>query len=338
MIKAAVIGATGYTGQELLKLLLRRKDVQVTAVTSESSAGSPLSQAAPMLQGHGGLVLEKADPSSISAKAQTVFLCLPHGEAMKSAGAYLEKGLKVLDLSADFRLKDPQLYKTWYSMEHPAPGLLGRAVYGLPELYRERIAKADLVAVPGCYPTSVILAMAPLVNLSGLRPDFITVNSSSGVSGAGRKLKDDYMFAELEGDYYAYGAPNHRHTAEMEQELSIAAGRQVKATFIPHLLPVTRGIYTTITMPAGEGVTGEALTGVLREFYQGSEFVSVVSGFPRMKWAVNSNRAYIGATVDKRNGLAIITSAIDNLVKGASGQAMQCFNLVHRLDEAMGLE
>jgi len=339
MIKAAVIGATGYTGQELLKLLFRRKDVEVAAVTSESSAGRPLASVLPFFSAGKRLILEKADAAKIAPRTDAVFLCLPHGEAMNSARAWLDQGIKTIDLSADFRLKDPALYKEWYQMDHSAPELLPKAVYGLPELYRDKIKTAGLVAVPGCYPTSVILAMAPLMATPGLETDAIVVNSASGVSGAGRKVKEEYMFAELDGDFYAYGAPTHRHTAEMEQELALAAGgRPVRVAFIPHLLPVTRGIFTTITMKASASITGEALTEKLRAFYSGSRFVHVVSGFPKMKWAVNANSAYIGAMVDKRAGVAIVTCAIDNLMKGASGQALQCFNIMYGLDEALGLE
>ena len=338
MVKVAVIGATGYTGQELLKLLFRRKDVDVVAVTSESSSGVPLAQAIPFFARRKHLLLEKPDPSAISAKADVAFLCLPHGQAMSLASQYLDKGMKTLDLSADFRLKDPQMYRQWYSLEHSSPKLLPGAVYGLPELYSEKIKTANLVAVPGCYPTSVILSMAPLLDHPGLDTGLITVNSSSGVSGAGRKAKDELMYAELDGDYYAYGAPTHRHTAEMEQELGFVARRPVRVVFIPHLLPVTRGIYTTITIPAAESVTEESITESLRQFHMKSRFVKVVSGFVKMKWAVNTNAAYIGARVDKRAGMAIITCAIDNLVKGASGQAVQCFNLMHGMDEAEGLD
>ncbi|MDH5638789.1 MAG: N-acetyl-gamma-glutamyl-phosphate reductase [Nitrospinota bacterium] len=338
MVKVAVIGATGYTGQELLKLLFKRADVEVTAITSESSAGKHLGEVLPHFARNHHLTLEKAVPEAIAARADVAFLCLPHGQAMGTAKDYLNKGLKVLDLSADFRLKNPALYKEWYHLEHTAPELLSTAVYGLPELYAENIKGASLVAVPGCYPTSVILAMAPLMNIPGLDTETITVNSASGVSGAGRAPRDHLMFAELDGDYYAYGAPTHRHTTEMEQELSTAAGRVVKVSFIPHLLPVTRGIYSTITMKVSADITEDMIMEALRNFYLLSHFVHIVSGFPRMKWAVNSNHAFIGAKVDKRAGVAIITSVIDNLVKGASGQAMQCFNLMYGLDENEGLD
>jgi len=338
MVKVAVIGATGYTGQELLKLLLKRSDIEVTAVTSETSAGQHLGQTAPTLARDHHLILEKSDPKAISKRADVVFMCLPHGQAMSTAEIYLDKGLKVLDLSADFRLKDPAQYRQWYSLEHTAPGLLAKAVYGLPELYAPRIRTADLVAVPGCYPTSVILAMAPLLGLPGLDAQTLTVNSASGVSGAGRTLKDHLMFAQMEGDFYAYGAPTHRHTVEMEQELTHVAGREMKVSFIPHLLPVSRGIYTTITVGTSQAVDEESITETLKKFYLNSHFVHVVSGFPQMKWTVNTNHAYIGARVDKRTGLAIITSAIDNLVKGAAGQAMQCFNLMNDMDEAEGID
>ena len=337
-IEVAVVGATGYTGQELLKLLFRRDDLEVLCVTSESSAGLPLAQAAPSLQRQKPMTLEKADPEAIASKAQVAFLCLPHGKAMDMAGALLDKGLKVFDLSADFRLKNPALYNEWYGMEHSAKHLLERAVYGLPELFREKITQTDLVAVPGCYPTSVILAMAPLVKFPGLETDVITVNASSGVSGAGRTAKESLMYAELDGDYYAYGAPTHRHTAEMEQQLGDCAGRPLRVAFIPHLLPATRGIYSTITVRTAEGVTEEDLHKELAGFYENERFVTVVKGFPQMKWAAGTNAAFIGVKVDKRARMAIIASAIDNLIKGASGQAVQCFNIAHGIDETKGLE
>jgi N-acetyl-gamma-glutamyl-phosphate reductase len=338
MVDVGVFGASGYTGQALLDILLFHPGVKVTLLTSATHRGKRLEEVFPRLAGYSSLTFETPDPVSQSDRAEVFFLCLPHKEAMAVAPTLLGKGKKALDLSADFRLKDAGVYEKWYGAHHSAPELLDKAVYGLPELYAEQIAHAQLIAVPGCYPTSAILGLAPVIGLDWINRKSVVINSVSGVSGAGRKLEPQYMLSELEGNFYAYGAPRHRHTPEIEQELSRLAGESVTVTFIPHLLPVTRGIYTTITADLARPITAEEAVGEYNKFYAGKPFVRVRGGFPQMRWVVERNTCVIGVTVDDRAGRIIITTTIDNLVKGASGQAVQCFNLLHGFGETTGLK
>lgn len=338
MVDVGVFGASGYTGQALLDILLFHPGVKVTLVTSSTYKGKRIEEVFPKLAGVSPLTFEEPDPVSQSGRAELFFLCLPHKEAMAVAPTLLEKGKKVIDLSADFRLKDAEVYEKWYGATHTAPEYLDMAVYGLPELYYEQIAHADLIAAPGCYPTSTILGLAPVIGLDWINRKSVVINSVSGVSGAGKKLEPQYMLAELEGNFHAYGAPKHRHTPEIEQELSRIARENVTVTFIPHLLPVTRGIYTTITADLARSVTAEEAVGLYSTFYSGKPFVRVIPSFPQMKWVVERNACVIGVTVDERAGRIIITSTIDNLVKGASGQAVQCFNLRLGLPQTAGLK
>lgn len=337
MVDVGVFGASGYTGQALLDILLFHPSVRVSLVTSSTYKGKRIEEVFPRLAGVSSLTFEAPDPASQADRAEVFFLCLPHKEAMDVAPLLLEKGKKVIDLSADFRLKDAGVYEKWYGVAHSAPEYLDMAVYGLPELYASQIAHADLIAAPGCYPTSSILGLAPVIGLDWIKRKSVVINSVSGVSGAGKKLEPQYMLAELEGNFYAYGAPKHRHTPEIEQELSRLAGENVTVTFIPHLLPVTRGIYTTITADLTRPVTSEEAFSVYSTFYSGKPFVRVNGSFPQMRWVVERNACVIGVTVDDRAGRIIITSTIDNLVKGASGQAVQCLNLRLGLAETMGL-
>ena len=251
----------------------------------------------------------------------------------------MKRGVRVLDLSADFRLKDPAAYRTWYGFEHLAPSLLGEAVYGLPELHREEIAAARLVAVPGCYPTSAVLGFSPLLACGLADPETIVIDSISGVSGAGRKPELPTHFSEANESLKAYGVGKHRHTPEIEQELSGVAGRPVTVTFTPHLAPLTRGILTTITARLAAPRSTVDLLGVYREFYRGRSFVRVLEEghLPETKHVLHSNLCDVGLVSDARTGRVIVVSAIDNLVKGASGQAVQCFNLMAGLDERAGL-
>ncbi|MBI4665636.1 MAG: N-acetyl-gamma-glutamyl-phosphate reductase [Nitrospinae bacterium] len=337
MIDAGVFGATGYTGQALLDILLFHPGVNVTALASGSSAGKTLAEVFPQYSGLKPLVFQEPNAPAMAEMVDVVFLCLPHKEAMAVAPVFLEAGKKVFDLSADFRLKDPAVYEQWYKTPHSAPRLLESAVYGQPETRRGQIAAADLIAVPGCYPTSAILGLAPVIDMGWLNRKTIVINSVSGVSGAGKKLESQYMLSELEGNFFAYGAPTHRHTPEIEQELSLLAGENVIVTFIPHLLPTTRGIYTTITAdllaPVSPGKVFERYV----EYYRDCRFVHAREGFPQMKWAVGGSNCFVSATVDERANRLIVTSTIDNLLKGAAGQAVQCFNIRHGLDEAAGL-
>lgn len=337
MIAVAIIGAAGYTGQTLLSSLLSHHDVEIVAVTSDTYAGQPVASAFPRFAAtRTTLCFTPPDHEAIADEVDAVFLCLPHKEAMETAAFYREKGVVVFDLSADFRLKDAAVYEAWYA-PHTQKGMITDAVYGLPELYKGQIAQADLIAVPGCYPTASILALAPAVASRLIDPATIIVSAASGVSGAGRKADLTYNIAEMEGNYFAYGAPTHRHTPEIEQELSLLAGADVRVTFVPHLLPTERGIYATCYATLTDGPDHDDLTDLYRRFYGDTRFVQVVEGFPRLRWATRSNACVIGLTVDHRCGRLIVTSAIDNLIKGASGQAVQCFNIRFGFPEERGL-
>jgi N-acetyl-gamma-glutamyl-phosphate reductase len=335
----AIAGASGYTGAELLRLLVQHPLVNVVALTAEAHAGQPIGRVFPSLAGFVDLTCRPLDPATLAAEAEFVFLALPHKASMVVGADLVKRGVRVLDLSADFRLKDSAAYPKWYGFEHEAPALLGEAVYGLPELHREAIAAARLVAVPGCYPTSTILALLPLLAHGLADLETIVIDSISGVSGAGRKPELPTHFSEANESLKAYGVAKHRHTPEIEQELSRAAGRDVIVNFTPHLAPLTRGILTTITARLARQQSTAELLGVYREFYGARPFVRVLGEgcLPETKHVLHSNLCDIGLVSDSRTGRVIVVSAIDNLVKGASGQAVQCFNLMAGLDERAGL-
>lgn len=340
MLKVAVVGASGYTGVELIRILHNHPEVAVTTVTSEQSAGKRISQVFPSLRDRYDIQLEALDPEKIAAKADVVFTALPHKAAMAVVPTFLDKGCKVIDLSADYRLHDAAEYAAWYDT-HLNPELLIHAVYGLPELRREEIAGADLVANPGCYPTSIILALMPLLKEGLIDTTSIIADSKSGTSGAGRGAKVDALYCEVNEGFKAYGVGGvHRHIPEIEQELSLLAGTGTVITFTPHLVPMDRGILSTVyAMPKGN-VTSAQLHEIYEEHYDGEAFVRVLPDgkFPSTAFVRGSNFCDIGLTVDKRTGRIIIVSAIDNLVKGASGQAVQNMNIVCDFPEIMGLE
>jgi len=339
MRRVAIAGASGYTGVELLRFLVQHPAVQVVALTADTHANQPISQVFPNLNGFVDLTCAPLDPAALAREAEFVFLALPHKASMTVGAELVERGARVLDLSADFRLKDPAAYSTWYGFEHTAPALLSKAVYGLPELHREAIAAARLVAVPGCYPTSTILGLAPLLAKGLVDVETIVVDSISGVSGAGRKPELPTHYSEVNESLKAYGVAKHRHTPEIEQELSGVAGRPVMVTFTPHLAPLTRGILTTITARLIRPQATAGLLAVYREFYREQPFVRVLDEgrLPETKHVLHSNLCDIGVVSDARTGRVIMVSAIDNLAKGASGQAVQCFNLMAGLDERTGL-
>ena len=337
--RVAIAGASGYTGVELLRFLVQHPAARVVALTAETHANQPISQVFPSLKGFVDLTCLPLDPTVLAREAEFVFLALPHKASMSVAAELLDRGVRVLDLSADFRLKDPSDYATWYGFEHTAPALLSTAVYGLPELHRDAIAAARLVAVPGCYPTSTILGLSPLLARGLVDAETIVVDSISGVSGAGRKPELPTHFSEANENLKAYGVAKHRHTPEIEQELSGVAGRQVTVTFTPHLAPLTRGILTTITARLARPQPTSELLAAYRDFYRGRPFVRILEEghLPETKHVLHSNLCEIGAVADPRTERVIVVSAIDNLAKGASGQAVQCFNLMAGLDERAGL-
>ncbi|MEK6726578.1 MAG: N-acetyl-gamma-glutamyl-phosphate reductase [Deltaproteobacteria bacterium] len=343
MLKVAIVGASGYTGVELIRLLSNHPEVEITAVTSEQSAGKKISSVFPSLANIFDKTLEPLDPDLIAKKADLIFTALPHQKAMDVVPHFLKAGKKVIDLSADFRIKDASTYGAWYE-EHKAPELLKEAAYGLPELHREEIKRARLIANPGCYPTSAVLALAPLLKNGLIAPETIVIDSKSGVSGAGRSATLDTHFPEANEGFKAYKVAEHRHTPEIEQELSLLANSSVIVSFTPHLLPVNRGILSTIYASLTSQESGvrsqEELSKLYEEFYKDEGFVRVYprDSFPNISNVRGSNFCDIGIKLDKRTERVVIISAIDNLVKGASGQAVQNMNIVYGFHEDTALK
>lgn len=340
MMKVAIVGASGYTGLELIRILHSHPEVMVTCLTSEQSAGKRISDVFPTLRERCDILLENLEPVRIAEKADIIFTALPHKAAMEVVPTFLKLGKKVIDLSADYRLSDPAVYGEWYE-PHLNPANLKKSVYGLPEIRRSKIKGAKLVANPGCYPTSIILGLAPLLKKGLIDISSIIADSASGVTGAGRAAKVDSLYCEVNEGYKAYGAGGvHRHTPEIEQELSLLAGKQLKVTFTPHLVPMDRGILSTIYATANKSITTEKMVKLYQDFYGGEPFVRILTkgNLPSTAFVRGSNFCDIAPLVDTRTGRIIIVSAIDNLVKGASGQAVQNMNIVCGFPETMGLE
>jgi len=343
MLKVAIVGASGYTGVELIRLLSNHPEVEITAVTSEQSAGKKISSVFPSLTNIFDKTLEPLDADLIAKKADLIFTALPHQKAMEVVPHFLKAGKKVIDLSADFRIKDASVFEAWYGV-HKAPEYLKEAVYGLPELHREEIKKSQLVANPGCYPTSAILALAPVMR-NYIDLSSIIIDSKSGVSGAGRSVTQDTHFPEANEGFKAYKIAEHRHTPEIEQELSMLAGSEVRISFTPHLLPINRGILSTIYASVKNQLP-EALNDeyyfseIYKNYYDKELFVRICSegAFPNINNVRGSNFCDIGVKFDKRTGRIIVISAIDNLVKGASGQAVQNMNIMYGFPEDTALK
>lgn len=342
-VKIAVIGASGYSGRELLRLLLLHPHAEIVAVTSRALAGKPLTSEFPRFRGFpqaDALKFIAPEVAAIAALGATVaFLALPHGVAHEFAAPLLEAGIKVIDLSADFRLRDAAVYAEYYGHAHPSPALLDEAVYALPEWREDAIKTARLIACPGCYPTSVLVPLLPLLKAGVLDESHIAVSSMSGVSGAGRKESIPFLFCECNESVRAYSVPKHRHLSEIGQELDLAAGRRVNFSFVPHLIPVNQGICTTIFAGLRDGMTVEDVTQTLEAAYTGRPFVRLLgpNQCPDTKNITGTNFIDVGWAYDARAGRLILMSAEDNLVKGASGQAVQNFNLVHGFPEYAGL-
>ena len=338
-LRIAIVGSSGYTGGELYRILLHHPSAQVTAVTSERSAGKPITDLFPHLAGLTDLRCEPLDPEAIARKADLAFLALPHVTAQEAAYRLHGLGVKVVDLSADYRLHDAALYEQWYEHRHQYPDLLKSAVYGLPELHREKIRTAALIANPGCYPTSAILGLAPVLAKKLVDLGTIVIDSKSGVSGAGRSPGLPYHFPEANEAFMAYKVGSHRHTPEIEQELSGIAGAPVTVSFTPHLVPMNRGILSTLYGRLVSPTDTAGLHGLYAEFYRNEPFVRVLppGQFPNVRNVRGSNFCDIGVHADQRTGRAVIVTAIDNLVKGASGQAVQNMNLLCGFEETAGL-
>ncbi len=334
MVDVGIVGGSGYTGAELLRLVHGHPELRVAWATGDTQAGTAVGALYPSLAAaYPTMVFDSFDPA-LAAGVDLVFLALPHGASQKLVPELLAAApdARIVDLAADFRLKDPSAYERWYGEAHTAPDLLERFAYGLPELHRKDIVGATAVAAPGCYPTAAALALAPLVAAGVVEAEGIVVDAASGVSGAGRTLRHTSHFGTVNEDFVAYGLLDHRHTPEIEQ----ATGATV--LFTPHLAPMTRGILATCyARPAGGPTSTAALLDLLRDAYAGEPFVVVGDAPPSTKAAWGSNTAHLTARYDPRTGWVVVLAAIDNLVKGASGQAVQCANIVLGLDETAGL-
>lgn len=343
-VKTAVLGASGYSGMELLRILLRHPGTELVAVTSRQSAGKSLEQVFPRFRGCGpeaALKFMQPDPDAVAASgAEVAFLALPHGVASEFAIGLLERGLRVIDLSADFRLKSAAIYQEFYDHPHPAPHLLAESVYGLPEVHGDAISSARLVASPGCYPTSILLPLIPLLKAGIIDTCGINVFSMSGVSGAGRKESIPLLFCECNESLRPYSVPKHRHLSEIEQELSTAAGRAVVIAFTPHLVPVTAGMLSTTYAKPLPGKENVDLDAVYSQAYAEHPFVRLRGrgGMPDSKDVLKTNFCDIGWEWDPRTGQYILLSAVDNLWKGAASQAVQSFNRMNQFPAVTGLQ
>lgn len=333
-MRVGIAGASGYSGAELLRLLAGHPALEPAVVTSREFAGRRVADVYPNLPYE--LAYSELDEAAL-ASLDLVFLALPHGASMALGARLAEAGARVVDFSADFRLADASAYPSWFGREHTAPGWLGKWIYGLPELHRDQIAGAPLVANPGCYPTAALLALAPLLENRLARPDGIVVSAASGVSGAGRGLTAGVHFSHVDASMKAYGFPGHKHTPEMEQELSAFAGSDVRITFVPHLVPMARGLLATCIARLAPGVTAAAVGDAARARYDSEPFVRVLESEPETKYLAGSNGCHVMYRVDERTSCVVAVAAIDNLGKGAAGQAVQNANLMLGLDETAGL-
>lgn len=339
MIKVGIIGATGYVGAELVRLLHGRKDIGLTAVVSNSFSGQPFSDIYPAFRGIFDQECDKLDIDALCEKADFFITALPHGVSATITRELVKNGKRVIDHSADFRFRDRDLYEKTYKQPHEAPELLEQAVYGLPELYRDKIREASLIGDPGCYPTCSILAIAPALKYGLVSTDNIIIDAVSGVSGAGRRSELPYSYCETDENFRAYSIISHRHTPEIEQELSFLAGSKVQVSFTPHLAPMKRGMLATIYMNLAKQVSYDHILEAYREFYKGEPFVRILppGALPETRFVVGSNRIDISVNLDERLNRLIVLSALDNMGKGSAGQAVQALNIMAGFDETEGL-
>ena len=339
MIKIGIIGANGYTGFELMRLLSPHPDVKITYIASRSNAGVKAAELYPALSSYYCDITYKEPDAKACAKACDVaFTCLPHAASAAFGAELISCGVKVIDLSADFRYDDTDLYEKTYGVTHPAKKLNAEAVYGLTEINRDKIKGARIIGNPGCYTTSSILPLYPLIKENLISECGIIIDAKSGVTGAGRKADVNYSYCETDENFKAYAVTTHRHTSEIEEKLSVD-GKKVALSFTPHLLPVKRGILSTVYADLQSGATGEKIAAAYDKYYGKEKFVTVFpeGTLPELKWVVGSNTCKIGYKVDKRLNKVIIVSCIDNLIKGAAGQAIQNMNVMFNLDESKGL-
>lgn len=339
MIRAGVIGATGYAGIELVRLLCMHPEVEITEVASHSFVGKRISDIYPHFKGILDIECKELNAEELAEQCDVVFVSLPNGASGEAIPALYKAGCYIVDLSADFRFRNPLVYEEWYKMQHPAVRLLSYSVYGLPELHRDEIAKTRLVGNPGCYPTATLLGLAPAAKAGIIEKNRIIVDAKSGVSGAGRASSTEYSFCECDEDIKAYKVAQHRHTPEIEQELSLIFDEDVVISFTPHLIPMKRGILSTIYAELEDDMSQQAVEDIYKEFYEGESFVQVYKegAVPSTKAVAGSNHCHIGITVDERTQRLVITSVIDNLVKGAAGQAVQNMNIMFGIEETAGL-
>ncbi|TAD76925.1 MAG: N-acetyl-gamma-glutamyl-phosphate reductase [Oscillatoriales cyanobacterium] len=339
-VPVGIIGASGYGGVQLVRILLDHPHVELTYLGGEGSAGQSYGQIYPHLAHRMPLKVEPIDLDAIAQRCRVVFLGLPNGLACDLAPQLVDRGCKVLDLSADYRFRDLKTYEDWYGKSRSDQEVAAMAVYGLPELNREAIAEANLIGCPGCYPTASLLALLPLLKQGIVIPETAIIDAKSGTSGGGRQAKTNMLLAEAGGSFSAYGVGRHRHTPEIEQICTDLSGHEVRVQFTPHLIPMPRGILSTVYATLRDpGLVREDLLTIYGAFYRNSPWVKVLpSGvYPQTKWALGTNLCYLGVEVDPRTDRVIVLSAIDNLMKGQSGQAVQCMNLMLGLDETLGL-
>lgn len=334
MTRVAILGGTGYTALELIRILLRHPQVRITAVTSRSETGQ-VGEVHPSLHGRLDLRLENLSPAQVKDRADVVFGCLPHVASMEIVPQLLEAGLKVIDLSADYRLNDASVYEKWYGHAHTDAGRLKSTIYGLPELFADQIPGQQLIANPGCYTSTSILALAPLLAKKLIEPTSIIIDAKSGVSGAGRTPKLNTLYAEANENFTAYAVGSHRHTPEIEQVLSTSSGQTVEVIFTPHLVPMDRGIFATIYATPTKAVDQKSLLETMRSFYAGKPFIRVTDQIPTTKAVSGTN--YCDITVRVVRGKVLVLAVLDNLIKGASGVAVQNFNLMCGYPEETGL-
>ena len=335
MTRIAILGATGYTALELIKILFRHPEAEIEAVTSRQEGQPHIAMIHPSLTGRLDLRLEDLSPAEVAARSECVFSCLPHGASATVIPQLLDAGVRVVDFSADYRLNDPEVYAQWYNQKHADPERLGKVAYGLPELFRERITGSQLVANPGCYSSSAILALAPLLKAGLIDPKSIIIDSKSGVSGAGRTPKMTTHYPECNESISAYNVGRHRHTPEIEQILGTAADTSVEVIFTPHLVPMDRGILTTTYSQPIKEITEEKVMQVVRDFYEAEPFVRVVDHLPGTKDSMGTN--FCDITVRVVRGRVLTISCLDNLIKGAAGAAVQNFNLMFGYPETTAL-
>ncbi|MFC1524456.1 N-acetyl-gamma-glutamyl-phosphate reductase [Thermodesulfobacteriota bacterium] len=338
MLRVGIIGASGYTGEELARLLCQHPECDLTVATSRQYAGKPLSEVYPNLKGFVDITCRDLGVADLAGQADLFFAAVPHKTAMDIVPQLLDEGKKVVDLSADFRIRDAAVYEEWYQ-PHCAKELLAEAVYGLPELFRETIKQARLIANPGCYPTSILLGLAPLLKAGCINPETIIADSKSGTSGAGRSAQTGTLFCEVTDGFRAYKVGAHRHTPEIEQGISELCGNPVRISFTPHLVPMSRGILSTVYASLDGDYTTEHIQGLYDNMYQGERFVRLCesSTLPATQYVRGSNFCDIAFRLDPRTNRIIVISAIDNLVKGAAGQALQNMNLMCGFPEDTGL-